>query len=116
MKDMRISRFDCRSPVCEYKETIPLEFSPLSIAIHEQQFTVMGHTPFLGEEEVIDNHAVRLLDWNGNTNNVFGYFYDTDEFIVRFIIMPSISLPGRVITWELTQTDRTGSFTSQRKG
>lgn len=86
MEDMRVSKFICQHDSCDYVNTIPLDFSAVSIAkIDSNTYAVLGQTVRQGNSDPkVDHKAVRIIDTSGNVIKSFGNFYETDDWIVLF--------------------------------
>lgn len=81
--NMRISRFDCRPIPCEFNKTIPLGFSPTSLALFDDSLAALGFIDVSSasgqkfESELEDLKAVHVLDDEGNEIDIFGDTYNT---------------------------------------
>ncbi|MCC5906903.1 MAG: hypothetical protein JJU13_11885 [Balneolaceae bacterium] len=88
MEDMRISSFTCHQNDCVYKETIPLDYSALSVAkVDSGLYAVLAL--FLNQpdsEPEIDGKSVRLVNSQGKVQEIFGDSYKTDQWILLFSI------------------------------
>ncbi len=86
MEDMRVSKFICQHDSCDYVNTIPIDYSAVSIAkIDNYTYAVLGQTVRQGNSDPkVDRKAVRIIDTNGNVIKSFGNFYETDDWIVLF--------------------------------
>ncbi len=86
MQSLKVSEFHCVHSDCNYERTFPIDFSALSsVKIDDNKYAIFGQNDLReGDDEKVDREAVRIVDRNGSIKDTFGYYYDTDNWMLQF--------------------------------
>lgn len=87
-RDMRLSRFNCKTEECAYDKTIVLEVQPISITSTQKGLALTTGAMIRGGEEMVKNSsinfpAIQIVSMDeGKLLNSFGNIYNTQFMMV----------------------------------